>query len=105
MGAAVVSSYLTTLGTGQLVPEKDEQTSALLDFYLLDKCLYELDYEFNNRPDWVSIPLLGLLGLLEQNQMAAEPGAPPEKELPSDVNHLVPESRDFEPPKSARGGR
>jgi hypothetical protein len=105
MGAAFVSSYLTTLGAGQLVPEKDEQTSALLDFYLLDKCLYELDYEFNNRPDWVSIPLLGLLGLLEQNQMAADPGAAPEeKELPSDVNHRVPESREFEP-KSARGGR
>jgi maltose alpha-D-glucosyltransferase/alpha-amylase len=73
MGAAFVQSYLATLGQGALVPEREEHTAALLDFYLLDKCLYELDYEFNNRPDWVSIPLLGLLGLLEQNQLSAEP--------------------------------
>jgi maltose alpha-D-glucosyltransferase / alpha-amylase len=73
MGAAFVQSYLATLGQGALVPEREEHTAALLDFYLLDKCLYELDYEFNNRPDWVSIPLLGLLGLLEQNQSSAEP--------------------------------
>jgi maltose alpha-D-glucosyltransferase / alpha-amylase len=61
-----------------LVPAHEEHISALLDFYLLDKCLYELDYEFNNRPDWVSIPLYGLLGLLEQNQIASE-------EVPSEV--------------------
>jgi maltose alpha-D-glucosyltransferase/alpha-amylase len=80
MGAAFVNAYLAHASHGTLVPERDEHTSALLDFYLLDKCLYELDYEFNNRPDWVAIPLLGLLGLLEQNQLANE-------EVPSEVTH------------------
>jgi maltose alpha-D-glucosyltransferase/alpha-amylase len=78
MGAAFVHEYLATASHGSLVPVRDDHTSALLDFYLLDKCLYELDYEFNNRPDWVAIPLLGLLGLLESNQLAAE-------EAPSEV--------------------
>jgi maltose alpha-D-glucosyltransferase / alpha-amylase len=79
MGAAFVHEYLATVSShGSLVPAQDEHSSALLDFYLLDKCLYELDYEFNNRPDWVAIPLLGLLGLLEQNQVSAE-------EVPSEV--------------------
>ncbi|UUX95101.1 maltose alpha-D-glucosyltransferase [Aquabacterium sp. J223] len=36
----------------------------LLGLLELDKALYELRYELNNRPDWVGIPLRGLLGLL-----------------------------------------
>ena len=32
----------------------------MLDFYLLDKTIYELRYELNNRPDWVGIPLEGI---------------------------------------------
>jgi maltose alpha-D-glucosyltransferase/alpha-amylase len=35
----------------------------LLTAYLLDKALYELSYELNNRPDWVRIPLQGILSL------------------------------------------
>jgi maltose alpha-D-glucosyltransferase/alpha-amylase len=70
MSAAFTNGYLSTLGKTQLLPQKDANTSLLLDFYLLDKCLYELDYEFNNRPDWVAIPLFGLFGLLSQNHQA-----------------------------------
>ena len=74
MSAGFLQAYLATLGTeAGLVPASDEHTSALLEFYLLDKCLYELDYEFNNRPDWVSIPLLGLLGLLGGREQDASP--------------------------------
>lgn len=36
----------------------------LFDLYLLEKSLYELRYEINNRPDWVQIPLRGLIELL-----------------------------------------
>ena len=36
----------------------------LLDLFLIDKALYELNYELNNRPDWVRIPLRGLAELL-----------------------------------------
>jgi maltose alpha-D-glucosyltransferase/alpha-amylase len=35
----------------------------LLSAYLLDKALYELSYELNNRPAWVRIPLQGILSL------------------------------------------
>ena len=37
---------------------------SLLQALVLDKALYELGYELNNRPDWVRIPLIGLLKLL-----------------------------------------
>ena len=33
-------------------------------FFVLDKPLYELNYELNNRPDWLRIPLTGILRLL-----------------------------------------
>ena len=65
MSASFVQAYLATIDSqSRLVPASDSDCSALLDYYLLDKCLYELEYEFNNRPDWISIPLFGLVGLL-----------------------------------------
>jgi maltose alpha-D-glucosyltransferase/alpha-amylase len=36
----------------------------LLDLFLLEKAMYELRYELNDRPDWVAIPLQGILSLL-----------------------------------------
>jgi trehalose synthase-fused probable maltokinase len=36
-----------------------------LDFYLLEKCVYEIAYEANNRPDWIAIPRDGLGDLLD----------------------------------------
>jgi maltose alpha-D-glucosyltransferase/alpha-amylase len=46
----------------RLIPEPD-QAQVLLNAYLLEKALYELLYELNNRPAWVRIPLMGILGL------------------------------------------
>ncbi len=45
-----------------LLPEP-AQAQALLNAYLLEKALYELLYELNNRPAWVRIPLAGILAL------------------------------------------
>ena len=36
----------------------------VLRVFILEKALYELRYELNHRPDWVSIPLSGILELL-----------------------------------------
>jgi maltose alpha-D-glucosyltransferase/alpha-amylase len=38
---------------------------ALVRVFLLEKAVYEIAYELNNRPDWVAIPMRGLLALLE----------------------------------------
>jgi maltose alpha-D-glucosyltransferase/alpha-amylase len=42
----------------------------MTEVFLLRKAIYELGYELNNRPDWVKIPLQGILELME------EPAAP-----------------------------
>ena len=39
--------------------------TTLLRAFVLDKALYELAYELNNRPAWVRIPLIGILQLKE----------------------------------------
>jgi maltose alpha-D-glucosyltransferase/alpha-amylase len=40
----------------------------LLDTYLLEKSIYELAYELNNRQAWVKLPLLGILFLMEAQE-------------------------------------
>ena len=52
----------TIAGNPALLPPID-QSQALLSAYLLEKALYELLYELNNRPEWLRIPLAGILAL------------------------------------------
>jgi len=40
-----------------------DDASALLDLFELEKALYELRYELDNRPDWVGVPLAGIAAL------------------------------------------
>jgi maltose alpha-D-glucosyltransferase/alpha-amylase len=56
-------SYRETVKQSALVPVEERAFRQLLDVYLLDKALYELVYELNNRPTWVRIPLAGILSL------------------------------------------
>jgi maltose alpha-D-glucosyltransferase/alpha-amylase len=45
------------------IPADERSFRATLDLFLIEKALYELRYEMANRPDWVEIPLRGLLEL------------------------------------------
>jgi maltose alpha-D-glucosyltransferase/alpha-amylase len=40
----------------------------LLRLHLLAKALYEIDYEANNRPDWIETPMRGVLSILEEGK-------------------------------------
>jgi maltose alpha-D-glucosyltransferase/alpha-amylase len=62
--AAYLQSYLGAIRNRGLVPGEPEPLGTLLDFFIMDKCLYEIGYEVNNRPAWVAIPLEGLHTLL-----------------------------------------
>ena len=50
---------------GSLLPPGQQATEQLLAVFELEKAVYELRYELNNRPDWVAIPVAGILRLLE----------------------------------------
>jgi maltokinase len=48
-----------------LLPPGQQATDQLLAVFETEKAVYELRYELNNRPDWVGIPVAGILRLLE----------------------------------------
>jgi maltose alpha-D-glucosyltransferase/alpha-amylase len=59
--AAFLRTYLDVAGGAVFLPASPSETETLLDAFVLDKALYELRYELNNRPDWVRIPLWSIL--------------------------------------------
>jgi maltose alpha-D-glucosyltransferase/alpha-amylase len=60
-----LQAYLEAASPGSFLPKTDSGLTVLLDAELLDKAMYELGYELNNRPDWVKIPIQGVLQQLE----------------------------------------
>jgi maltose alpha-D-glucosyltransferase/alpha-amylase len=56
-------AYRQTPDTAEICPRSNEDFGILLEIYLVDKALYELVYELNNRPAWIHIPLAGVLSL------------------------------------------
>ena len=64
VSATFLKSYLATAGSASYVPQAREDLEMQLTTMLLEKALYELRYELNLRPDWVRIPLGGILDLL-----------------------------------------
>jgi len=62
---AFLKAYLEVVGRAPIVPQDQEELRVLLDAYLLEKAIYELGYELNNRPDWARIPLQGIQQLLQ----------------------------------------
>jgi maltose alpha-D-glucosyltransferase/alpha-amylase len=64
VSAAFLRAYLDESGGASHLPSDRRELGLLLDAYLLEKALYEIGYELNNRPDWVRIPIRGALDLL-----------------------------------------
>jgi maltose alpha-D-glucosyltransferase/alpha-amylase len=64
VSASFLRAYLRTVGKCEVLPETDEELQVMLQAYMLNKAVYELGYELNNRPSWLKIPLQGILGLL-----------------------------------------
>jgi maltokinase len=59
-----LEGYHDTVDHG-LLPPGEDPTHKLLSVFELEKAVYELRYELNNRPDWVAIPVAGILRLLD----------------------------------------
>ena len=63
-----VSAYREALGESPVVPGDVNTMLRALSVFELEKAVYELGYEMNNRPDWIRVPLEGVLSLLGANQ-------------------------------------
>jgi maltokinase len=60
-----LESYLDTVDP-TLLPPGDAAVERLLAVFELEKAVYELRYELDNRPDWVGIPVAGIERLMQQ---------------------------------------
>ncbi len=82
--ASFLREYLAAAKGAPFLPADPEQMARLLDALTLDKALYELLYELNNRPDWVRIPLQGIAALIDPAPAAPAP-TPPETPEPASI--------------------
>jgi len=62
--ASFLAAYRRSLADTRLWPAAPDASARMLDFFLLEKTLYEIEYELAHRPDWLSVPLAGLLRVL-----------------------------------------
>jgi maltose alpha-D-glucosyltransferase/alpha-amylase len=61
-----LKSYLEYTAGRNFIPKKKEDFDTLLQVFLLEKAVYELGYELNNRPDWVIIPIKGIKSIMSK---------------------------------------
>jgi maltose alpha-D-glucosyltransferase/alpha-amylase len=66
MSAEFLKAYRSVASS--LVPVDAGSAERLLDWLRLEKALGELRYELNYRPDWVRIPLLGIMHLIRSGE-------------------------------------
>src|SRR6185503_16688570 len=60
-----LEGYLKPTSGGGFLPASTDEFKILLDLCILQKAIYELTYELNNRPDWVHVPIAGALEILQ----------------------------------------
>jgi trehalose synthase-fused probable maltokinase len=63
--AEFLDGYMDAVDSA-LLPPGPEAVEKLLSVFELEKAVYELRYEVNMRPDWVPIPVAGILRILEE---------------------------------------
>ena len=67
VSAKYLKQYLETASGKTFIEETPRvHIESLLNAYRLEKAIYELSYELNNRPDWVNIPLKGILNIIDE---------------------------------------
>lgn len=72
MSGFFMEAYLETVKDTGFIPDEKEDLEVMMQTYILEKAIYELNYELNNRPDWVLIPLRSIKSIMEK-QILPEP--------------------------------
>jgi maltose alpha-D-glucosyltransferase / alpha-amylase len=65
--AAFLGAYRETMTDQRLWPADPNAAERMLDFFLLEKAIYEIEYELAHRPDWLRVPLTGMLRILSHH--------------------------------------
>ena len=65
MGSSFLQGYLDGAGPAGLLPDTTDALRILMEAYLLERAIAEVRRELYLRPDWIRIPIHGILDLLE----------------------------------------
>ena len=65
VSVAFLDAYLDNIKSADLLPKDPEQLKILLNAFLLEKAVYEIGYELNNRPNWLIVPLRSIAQLMD----------------------------------------
>jgi maltose alpha-D-glucosyltransferase/alpha-amylase len=68
MSGFFMKAYMETVKGSGFIPKSKDDLNTLMTTFLLEKAIYELNYELNNRPDWLVIPLRGIKELVGSTQ-------------------------------------
>jgi len=65
--AAFLAAYREFMTDPRLWPAERPAAERMLNFFLLEKAVYEIEYELAHRPDWLRVPLTGMLRILSHH--------------------------------------
>ncbi|HEV8342399.1 MAG TPA: maltose alpha-D-glucosyltransferase [Candidatus Binatia bacterium] len=65
VSVAYLRAYLEVAAQQSFLPKSREEQKILLDACILEKAVYELGYELNNRPNWINVPIMGILEIVQ----------------------------------------
>jgi maltose alpha-D-glucosyltransferase/alpha-amylase len=68
--AAFLAAYREAMTYPKLWPADWQAAERMLNFFLIEKAFYEIEYELAHRPDWLRVPLTGMLRILSQQSEA-----------------------------------
>ncbi|SHG32478.1 maltose alpha-D-glucosyltransferase [Bradyrhizobium erythrophlei] len=69
--AAFLAAYREIMANQPLWPADKAAAEQMLNFFLLEKVFYEIEYELAHRPEWLRVPLTGMLRILSQHSNEA----------------------------------
>ena len=70
--AAFLGGYRNAGAENRALPPEADAAERLIGFFVIEKALYELRYEMNNRPDWLAIPLFSLIRTIDGSEITQE---------------------------------
>jgi maltose alpha-D-glucosyltransferase / alpha-amylase len=68
VSASFVKGYSETTTNASFLPKSQDEFNLMLSIYVLEKAIYELAYELNNRPDWADVPVAGILQIVQPEE-------------------------------------
>jgi maltose alpha-D-glucosyltransferase/alpha-amylase len=69
--AAFLTAYRDTMANQRLWPADPQAAQQMLNFFLIEKAFYEIEYELSHRPEWLRVALTGLLRILSPQPFEA----------------------------------